>query len=153
MGDVIPLVYCLLPNKTQTIYEEVIRAVKIRCPTFEPLSLMCDFEAAAIKAFQAEFPQIEVTGCLFHLVSAILPLFFKKKCYPVDFEDKSKIGDVWYDIMTQLTIIYNSFDVYHMQCNFPQKLIVYKISATQKKGGRVAKSPGFFGKKSAKKAE
>ena len=37
-----------------------------------------------------------------------------------DFADELKIGDVRYKHLTQITIkVYNSFDVYHMKCNFP----------------------------------
>ena len=42
----------------------------------------------------------------------------KSRC---DFDDKLKVGDVRYKHLTQITITvtYNSFDVYHMKCNFP----------------------------------
>ena len=39
-----------------------------------------------------------------------------------DFADELKVGDVRYK---HLQLKYNSFDVYHMKCNFPQKRTVY----------------------------
>lgn len=32
---------------------------------------MTDFEQTAINAFQAEFPDLETTGCFFHLAQSI----------------------------------------------------------------------------------
>ena len=44
-----------------------------------------------------------------------------KKKKPVYFDDELKIGDVRYKHLIYKQLKYNSFDVYHMNCNFPQK--------------------------------
>lgn len=36
-------------------------------PNLAPTTLMCDFETAAIRAFEQEFPGLVMTGCFFHL--------------------------------------------------------------------------------------
>lgn len=41
--------------------------LKQRRPDLQPKTLMHDFELAAIRAFSDEFPNIKITGCLFHL--------------------------------------------------------------------------------------
>ena len=54
-----------------------------------------------------------------------------------DFADELKIGE--------------SFDVYHMKCNFPQKRTVYELSAIQKRWSSSKKA--VFRKKCAKIAQ
>ena len=47
-------------------------------------------------------------------------------------------------VSRQEQLKYNSFDVYHMKCNFPQKWTVYELSAIQKMWSGSKKS--VFGK-------
>ena len=68
-----PLVYALLPSKTQEVYETLFRELVAAAAELEPalelrpLHLMFDFERAALNAAGAVFTGAEVHGCLFHL--------------------------------------------------------------------------------------
>ncbi|XP_068211896.1 uncharacterized protein, partial [Palaemon carinicauda] len=70
-GSIIPLVYALLPNKTQETYKRFLQIVKEKIPTFEPATIMIDFELAMIRAIEHEFPRTKCRGCFFHLCKSI----------------------------------------------------------------------------------
>ena len=73
---VFPLVFTLLSDKQQATYEKVINQLRLLRPSWNPKSVMVDFEKAAINAFQKVFntptSQISVSGCFFHLQKSIL---------------------------------------------------------------------------------
>lgn len=61
-----PLVYALLPNKTEVTYIRLFQQVRNLCPTMHPEEWMTDFEKAAQTAIRRVFGVI-CSGCLFHL--------------------------------------------------------------------------------------
>lgn len=69
-GFVIPLVFCLLPNKRSSTYCKVLNKLKELRPQLNPKSIMMDYEKAQINAFQSVFKDITVRGCFFHLNQA-----------------------------------------------------------------------------------
>ena len=72
---VIPVVFALLPNKTQQTYRRLIQKIMELCPLFNPKSVMLDFERAAINAFEEKFSNatnsFSISGCFFHLQNSI----------------------------------------------------------------------------------
>ena len=64
----LPLCYCLLPDKSNATYVALFNLLRQRWPNFQPRSASIDFEYASITALQQVFPGIEIFGCLFHLV-------------------------------------------------------------------------------------
>lgn len=65
-------VYCLLPDKSGPTYVRLINALKTLIPNCNPTVILTDFEMAAMQAFQASFPDSQVTGCYFHLCQAVI---------------------------------------------------------------------------------
>ncbi|XP_072397919.1 uncharacterized protein [Diabrotica undecimpunctata] len=65
-SNVIPTVYALLTNKTQETYTRVFQQLKVLNPALRPLTIMMDFERAAMNAAQTEFPNVRIRGCFFH---------------------------------------------------------------------------------------
>lgn len=66
-GHVVPLVYCLLPNKKEITYVTVLNKLKDLKPDLKPKSVMLDYELATLNAFQKVFPGIKCRGCIFHM--------------------------------------------------------------------------------------
>ncbi|KAK0426120.1 hypothetical protein QR680_009542 [Steinernema hermaphroditum] len=62
--------YCLLRNKKKETYIILLRAVQRLAPSFNPSSVMLDYEFGAMSAFEEVFPQIRVSGCFFHLANS-----------------------------------------------------------------------------------
>ncbi|KAB0800989.1 hypothetical protein PPYR_05343 [Photinus pyralis] len=69
LGYVHPLLYALLPNKQQATYSNMLAMIKDIMPQLplNPRYISCDFELAAILAFQRAFDNVEIHGCFFHL--------------------------------------------------------------------------------------
>lgn len=65
---VFPVIYGLLSTKSQTTYERFWQLVREQWPKFSPQSVSIDYEQGAINAIRAVFPQVDLRGCLFHLV-------------------------------------------------------------------------------------
>ena len=65
-GNVLPLVYTLMANKTEKCYNKLFSELKALGPTLSPRTIMTDFECAAINAFRAVFPDSDQQGCFFH---------------------------------------------------------------------------------------
>jgi hypothetical protein len=67
----VPLLFCLLRNKTIEAYETVFRHIVNEIVDlgleFEPSELFADFEEAVIKAALRVWPAISIQGCRFHL--------------------------------------------------------------------------------------
>ena len=72
---VFPLVFALLSNKQQQSYQKLIDELRVLCPSWNPKSIMVDFEKAAINAFERTFTTttntISISGCFFHLQKSI----------------------------------------------------------------------------------
>lgn len=67
----IPLVFCLLPNKTTASYNLVFKYLKEECLKLNlpltPETITADFESAIHKAISQAFTQTAIRGCRFHL--------------------------------------------------------------------------------------
>ena len=74
-GQMIPLVYVLLPNKTRETYTRMFRllqdALIARNIIWSPNSFQIDFELAVIRAIEMLFPNAQIRGCLFHFCQSI----------------------------------------------------------------------------------
>ena len=68
----LPLVYALLPDKSETTYIKFLEAVKNFDPSFFPSSITTDFEPAMIKATKHVFPNTIQKGCFFHFSQCIV---------------------------------------------------------------------------------
>ena len=62
-----PLVYVLLPEKTEHGYERVMRKILELHPGLNPGSIIADFEKASLNACETVFPGARLAGCFFHL--------------------------------------------------------------------------------------
>jgi len=62
-----PLVYVLLPNKTEHGYELVMQKILELQPGLNPASIMVDFEKTSLNACATVFPGAGLAGCFFHL--------------------------------------------------------------------------------------
>lgn len=68
--NVVPVLYALLPNKTEITYTRLFNLIRhqlsINIEIFK-----CDFEKAQINAVKSTFPGAIVTGCYFHFNQAV----------------------------------------------------------------------------------
>lgn len=67
----VPCVYALLPDKTQETYTTFFEVVNQKAEHPRPETVMCDYELAAMNAVRTVFPDVQVTGCFFHLKQSI----------------------------------------------------------------------------------
>ncbi|CAF5174778.1 unnamed protein product, partial [Rotaria magnacalcarata] len=72
---VLPVIFALIPNKTEQTYRRLIEKVSELCPLWNPKYIMMDFEKASINAFADKFttttnPSL-MSGCFFHLQNSI----------------------------------------------------------------------------------
>ena len=69
-GQQFPLVYGLLPTKSQTDYNRFFTIMKEEMQnsglTLQPSAVMADFELALIQAVELQFPSTRIMGCYFH---------------------------------------------------------------------------------------
>ncbi|XP_069983740.1 uncharacterized protein [Penaeus vannamei] len=73
-GITYPCVYALLPGKNEEIYNKMLYEVLQLIPpglSCNPVTIMRDFEKAAMNALQRNFPCAEIAGCNFHLVQSV----------------------------------------------------------------------------------
>ena len=76
-GQVFPLLYALLPNKTELTYVRLLRKIKIYATslglTFQPETVQIDFEKAAMNSVYSVFGNngVQVKWCLFHYCQAL----------------------------------------------------------------------------------
>ena len=72
---VIPLVYCLLPDRKRTTYFRVFEILKRRLAeldlVLEPDTVISDFEKAIVATIRAHLPTSTHHGCLFHYSQAV----------------------------------------------------------------------------------
>lgn len=68
----IPCVFALLPNKRGVTYERLFNQLSVHLrPGYAPMTILFDFEMAAINAARQVFPNADISGCFFHLASNI----------------------------------------------------------------------------------
>lgn len=70
--EALPLVYTLIPSKTQVHYTKVLEAIfsaakKYQIENCRPIKLMTDFELAIIRERRAVFVEAVIKCCVFHL--------------------------------------------------------------------------------------
>ena len=74
-GKQFPLVYCLLPGKSRSIYLKALELLILKARqlgyNINPNEILTDFEIAIIQAIQLIFPSTTVKGCYFHFTQAI----------------------------------------------------------------------------------
>ncbi|XP_034316249.2 uncharacterized protein [Magallana gigas] len=74
-GRTYPLVFGLLPGKSEGIYQRFFRLLMNYCGeinvVFQPQIVMCDFEVAVRNVLQRVFPEATVKGCFFHFTQCI----------------------------------------------------------------------------------
>ena len=69
---VIPTVYAAMTNKSTETYTELLTALNNLNYTFQPQSVMTDFEHQLQNSFVDVFPGVTRAGCLFHFKQAVL---------------------------------------------------------------------------------
>lgn len=71
----IPVIYALLPNKTEATYERFFNLLKRKCDQLsmplQPDIIQCDFEAAVINSATNCFNVVRIRGCYFHYSQCI----------------------------------------------------------------------------------
>lgn len=67
----LPLVYALLPNKSEATYRRLLQELKNLQPNASPSTITTDFEQAMINAIAEEFPTATHHGCFFHFGQCI----------------------------------------------------------------------------------
>ncbi|XP_068245404.1 uncharacterized protein [Palaemon carinicauda] len=74
-GQILPVVYVLLPGKTTQIYSSMLKhllsVAGAKGIQLTPRFILIDFELSCIKALQEKFPEARITGCFFHLWQSI----------------------------------------------------------------------------------
>jgi hypothetical protein len=78
-SNVLPSVFVLLPNKTEEIYLRLFKKILGLRPELNPISVMLDYEQAAINAVKKLFPQTEINGCFFPLLSIYMETYSKHR--------------------------------------------------------------------------
>lgn len=68
--NVVPVIFGLLPNKTQATYTRFFQCIK-QALNIDMLYFKCDFEVAVINAVRHVFPNVIVSGCHFHFSRAV----------------------------------------------------------------------------------
>lgn len=63
----VPLIYGLLPGKSEGTYVQFFKALKSLRLSLAPDTMLIDFEKSIVTAFTKVFPDATTTGCLFHL--------------------------------------------------------------------------------------
>lgn len=69
----VPVLYILLANKTQAIYERLFTILKEQF-MIQIDQYKCDFELAVIQAVKKVYPNVKVTGCYFHYWKALVKM-------------------------------------------------------------------------------
>lgn len=75
LDQMIPVVYALLPSKSQEVYLRLFSLITRLCHQrllpFQPRRVQTDFEMAAIQAARVSFPMADIKGCFFHFTQAV----------------------------------------------------------------------------------
>jgi hypothetical protein len=67
----VPLLFALLPDKSQETYITLLQQIKVLEPSVNPLTITLDFEKSMIGACSEVFPTTTQTGCFFHFMQCI----------------------------------------------------------------------------------
>lgn len=67
----IPVVFALLPDRTEVTYRKLFSILKELKPNLAPQTIMTDFERASINAIEHVFPETRKSGCYFHFKQCI----------------------------------------------------------------------------------
>ncbi|XP_028175939.1 uncharacterized protein LOC114364133 [Ostrinia furnacalis] len=70
MVNFVPLLYILLPNKTQNTYERLFLILRNQFKVVIE-KYRCDYEIAVIQAVRIIYPEVKITGCYFHYWKAL----------------------------------------------------------------------------------
>ncbi|XP_018495047.1 uncharacterized protein LOC108864260 [Galendromus occidentalis] len=74
-GQMFPLVFFLLPDKTKETYRRMFSLLKNHADAkgmvFAPRTFQLDYEVATLRAIQLEFPLSEIKGCNFHFSQSL----------------------------------------------------------------------------------
>ena len=70
-GQIFPVVFCLIPNKTQATYRRLLQQVFDRVGDNRLQDVLVNFERAAINAFHLIYENIVMKGSFYHLSSNI----------------------------------------------------------------------------------
>ena len=66
-GFILPLLYALLPDKSEETYDRLFSQIKQIFPNLRPTSVSVDYEKAILNSLKKALPGISIGGCLFHL--------------------------------------------------------------------------------------
>lgn len=96
-GHYVPLIFCLLPNKNQSVYEMLFKILIDKCYEFSLLLhlkyIVIDFELAIHNAVKNTWQNVDIIGCRFHLCQS----WFRKiqsLGLTRDYKENSEIGRV-----------------------------------------------------------
>lgn len=74
-GQMLPVLFALLPNKSQATYTRLFQIASRLCHErsmpFHPTIIQTDFEQAVLQACRIVFPQSSLRGCFFHFSQSI----------------------------------------------------------------------------------
>lgn len=91
---IVPLIYVLLPGKSEQTYRETFQQLKNINPELQPTSVLIDMERAAAQAFVHVFPEVTIRFCNFHFNQAVyrkLASHNLKTRYDTDMDFANKI--------------------------------------------------------------
>jgi hypothetical protein len=60
-----------MPNRTAKTYDTVFEFISEKLGSFQPVSIMSDFEVASRKSFSSFFPETIQKGCYFHFMQCV----------------------------------------------------------------------------------
>lgn len=97
-GNYIPLIFCLLPNKTTETYIHAFHLILQKCTslgvTLLPQYVTTDYEKAIINAVHEIWPQTQIIGCRFHLTQAWYRQI-QKVGLATEYQDRSSEIGLW----------------------------------------------------------
>ena len=124
----VPQIFALLPNKAQETYNRLFQTLKSMCPTFQPKTLMIDFEMASVNSFSDCFTTTNVTGCFFHLCQNIFRKVVNlglKVRYQTDSHFNTKVKCLSALAFVPVADVISVFELLSDDDEFPQELISY----------------------------
>ncbi|XP_069474256.1 uncharacterized protein [Ambystoma mexicanum] len=68
---IIPLIYVLMPKKTEEAYKIVYSKIKETAPESNPETIIMDYESAQIGGFSTVYRETRVQGCFFHFTQSV----------------------------------------------------------------------------------
>ena len=70
-GVAIPILHVCMTSKHHGLYEGIMMKVRSICPQLEPRIIKSDFEIGLMKALNAAYPNVVLSGCSFHYSQAV----------------------------------------------------------------------------------